>query len=121
LSLPSRTLGGGGLGNQFGRAARAERALPPDGLKTSHALMGLGSSAERNGKDLRGMKIKQQIMQLRRIVEEWDTLPLAEAEFNLFGRLAEALTAYDHEVRSGHPTSERLCLKCGAPVSQCCC
>ena len=67
------------------------------------------------------MKIKQQIMQLRRIVEEWDTLPLAEEEFNLFGRLAEALTAYDHEARSGHPASERLCLKCGAPVSQCCC
>ena len=90
-------------------------------MKTSYVLMGLGSSAERNGKDLRSMKIKQQIMQLRRIVDEWDTLPLSEAEFKLFGRLAEALTAYDHEVRSGHPASERLCLKCGVLVSQCCC
>jgi hypothetical protein len=100
---------------------RASAGVPPDGLKTSYVLMGLGSSAERNGKDLRSMKIKQQIMQLRRIVDEWDTLPLSEAEFKLFGRLAEALTAYDHEVRSGHPASERLCLKCGVLVSQCCC
>jgi hypothetical protein len=67
------------------------------------------------------MKIKQQIMQLKRIVEEWDILPLSATEFNLFGRLAEALAVYDYEVRSGHPASERLCLKCGAPVSQCCC
>jgi hypothetical protein len=68
------------------------------------------------------MKIKQQIMQLRRIVPDWNTKPLLDdADSNLFGRLAEALTAYDHEVRSGHPVSERLCLKCGAPVSQCCC
>ena len=41
MSLPSRTLGGGEFGNQFGRAARAERGRPPDGLKTSYGLMAL--------------------------------------------------------------------------------
>jgi hypothetical protein len=38
------------------------------------------------------MKIKQQIMQLRRIVDDWDTNPLLDdAQEHLFGRLAEAL------------------------------
>ena len=114
MSLPSRTLGGGGIGNQFGRAARAERALPPDGLKTHSVQAGLGSSAERNRTDLRGMKIKEQIMQLRRIVEDWDTNPLLDdAQEHLFGRLAEALAVYDYEKRRGQPPTERVCLLCG--------
>ena len=67
------------------------------------------------------MKIIKQIGQLKKIVAEWDTLPLAEAEFNLFGRLAEALAAYEHEVRSGQAAPERVCIKCGVPVEQCNC
>lgn len=58
---------------------------------------------------------------MRRVVTEWDTLPLSEAEFKLFGRIAEVWTAYDYEVRSGHRASERVCLLCRALVSQCCC
>ena len=67
------------------------------------------------------MKIKQQIVQLRRIVAEWDTLPLSEAEFNLFGRLVEALAVYDYEKRHGQPPTERVCLLCGKLWSQCYC
>ena len=67
------------------------------------------------------MKIKKQIEQLKKLVAEWDTLPLAEAEFNLFGRLAEALAAYEYEVRSGQAAPGRVCIKCGVMEKQCNC
>ena len=185
MSLPSRTLGGGEFVNQFGRAARAERALPPDGLKTHCAQVGLGSSAERTGKDLRGMKInntakilwravngnrrrqlpvaEQRLYAalatglrayateshaeaangwpydeiesaeclrlaapelrklLRQTIDQNDMMPFSEAEQRFFGVLCDALSAYEDEVRLGHPAPERRCGLCGAPVSQCCC
>ena len=68
------------------------------------------------------MKIKQQIMQLRRIVNDWDTNPLLDdAQEHLFGRLAEALAIYDYEKRHGQPPTERVCLLCGKLVSECYC
>ena len=63
------------------------------------------------------MKTTEQIDTLRRIVADWDTKPLEDAEENLFGRLAEALAAYDYEKRHGQPPTERVCLLCGKLVS----
>jgi len=57
---------------------------------------------------------------LRRITTVWDTLPLSESEFTLFGRIAESLAAFDYAVCSGCPASERVCLLCETLMSQCC-
>ena len=46
---------------------------------------------------------------------------LSEAEQRFYTSLRVAVMAYDDEVRLGHPASERRCMICGVPVSQCCC
>jgi hypothetical protein len=58
---------------------------------------------------------------LWRTVNESDEMPLLEAEQRLFTALNLAVMAYEDEVRLGQPASERRCMICHAPVSQCCC
>ena len=67
------------------------------------------------------MKTTEQINALRRIVADWDTKPLEGAQFNLFGGLADALAAYDYEIRNGKPPTERVCVLCTKLVSECYC
>lgn len=55
------------------------------------------------------------------LVADADEKPLTEADLDLFGRLVEALGIYDYHRRHGCEPSERLCQKCGVPVSECCC
>jgi len=67
------------------------------------------------------MKLTDQINTLRRIVADWDTNPLEDAEANLFGQLADALAAYDYHKRNGEASTERVCLLCGKLTSECYC
>ena len=67
------------------------------------------------------MKTTEQIDTLRRILDDWDAKPLEGAQFNLFGGLADALAIYDYEMRNGKPPTERVCLRCGELVRECCC
>ena len=58
---------------------------------------------------------------LRRAVNESDTLPLSEAEQRLYTSLHLAVMAYEDEVRLGHPATERRCMICEEPLSECGC
>ena len=67
------------------------------------------------------MKTSELTKVLRRAVNEADEAPLTEAEQRLYTSLQLAVMAYEDEVRLGHPATERRCIKCGVPVSKCCC
>jgi len=95
--------------NQHASDARQEAAALGC-LSAEHKVSG---SIEMEPRELRKF--------LRQLVEQWNNRPLSEAEFILFGRLAEALTAFGDEVRLGHPATERRCMICNVPVSRCCC
>jgi hypothetical protein len=58
---------------------------------------------------------------LRRAVHESNTLPLSEAEQRLYTSLHLAVMAYEDEVRLGHPVTERRCMICEKPLSECGC
>jgi hypothetical protein len=67
------------------------------------------------------MKTTELTKVIRRAVNESDPLPLTEAEQRLYTSLHLAVMAYEDEVRLGHPPTERRCLICEKPVSECGC
>jgi hypothetical protein len=67
------------------------------------------------------MKTTELTKLLRRAVKESDTLPLSEAEQQLYTSLHLAVMAYEDEVRLGHPPTERRCMICEKPMSECYC
>ena len=67
------------------------------------------------------MKTTELTKLVRRAVDECDTLPLSEAEQRLYTSLQLAVMAYEDEVRLGHPGSERRCMICEKPLSECYC
>jgi len=85
LSLPSRTLGGGGFDSQFGRVVRAQRAPPPDGLKMNYAQM---KSTE--------------IKMLWKLVKSGEDRPLSAADLALLFRIRFALQEYEAKRRNPH-------------------
>src|ERR1039458_1851411 len=85
LALPSRTLGGGGFVNQFGRGCpREARAAPPDGLKTSYALMKT-----------------TELKMLWKVVMAGEDRPLAAADLCLLMRIRLALMDYEGQIKEG--------------------
>ena len=67
------------------------------------------------------MKTTELTIFLWRAVNESDEMPLSEAEQRLYTVLHLGVMAYEDEVQTGHPASERRCMKCEVPLSQCCC
>ena len=67
------------------------------------------------------MKTTEVTKLLWRAVNESDEIPLSEEEQRLYTALHLAVMAFEDEVRLGHEPSERRCMICGVPVSQCCC
>jgi len=67
------------------------------------------------------MKTNELTGLLRRVLNESDEMPLTEAEMRFHTKLHLAVMAYEDEVRLGHPASERRCMICEKPLSQCCC
>lgn len=54
-------------------------------------------------------------------LNESDNVPLSEAEQRFYAALHLAVMAYEDEVRLGHPPTERRCMICEKPMSECCC
>jgi len=67
------------------------------------------------------MKTTELTKLLWRAVNESDLAPLSEAEQRLYTVIHLGVMAYEDEVRLGHPATERRCMMCGVPVSQCYC
>lgn len=67
------------------------------------------------------MKTTELTKFLHQAVNESDTLPLSEAEQQLYATLHLAVMAYEDETRFGHPPAERRCMICGVSVSRCFC
>jgi hypothetical protein len=53
-----------------------------------------------------------------RASERW---PLSEAEQHFYTAIHLAVMAYEDEVRFGHPPTERRCMICEKPLSECNC
>ena len=77
-----------------------------------------GAVTSGNGKEMKTTELKKLLW---RAVNESDTLPLSEAEERLYTAIQMAVMAYEDEVRVGHPGSERRCMICEKPLSECYC
>jgi hypothetical protein len=53
-------------------------------------------------------------------VNEADELPLSEAEQLLYTSLHLVVMAYEDEEKLSEPASERRCMTCHVPGSECC-
>jgi hypothetical protein len=67
------------------------------------------------------MKTAALIRIIRQAIDANDRLPLSEAEQSLYTKLHLAVMAYEDEERLGHAPTERRCMICEKPVSQCNC
>ena len=67
------------------------------------------------------MQTTELIQRLQCAIDESDRLPLSDAEQRLYTALHLAVMAYEDEVRLGHPPTERRCMICERPLSECSC
>ena len=87
MSLPSRTLGGGGFGSRFGERERARSARhAPDGLKMNCALMK-----------------RTELKMLWKLVKAGEDRPLSAADLALLLRIRFALQEYEVKIGQGPP------------------
>jgi hypothetical protein len=87
-----------------GSGSGAQRRPAPDGLKMNSAQMKT-----------------TELQMLWKLVKDGEDRTLTAADLRLLMRVRSVLIDYQEELKSVGSATERPCMICGVPVSQCCC